>query len=154
MPYDAAEIVARYAAGAATHPSGKPLAPDAPRGLAAVREGAGRLGRARVPDSARREWIVEPWRDPVRGRFAVLRPAHGDLEPFRASADGHRPDAWLGIGESEWQALALLAAGHDGDGGRADEELATAAARLVDRMVREAQHRQLLGVDDDEDEEG
>jgi mannose/cellobiose epimerase-like protein (N-acyl-D-glucosamine 2-epimerase family) len=48
--------------------------------------------------------------------------------------------------------LALLAAGHDGDAGRPDEELATAAMRLVDRMVRDAHHRQLLGASEDEDE--
>lgn len=152
MPYAPAEIVERYAVGASTHPNGKALAPDAASAVAALREGSGRLGRARVRDSARREWILEAWREPERGRWAVLRPAHGDLEPFRVSADGHRPDAWLGVGESEWQVLALLAAGHDGDDGREDEELATAAARAVDRMVRDAHHHQLLGASEDDDE--
>jgi hypothetical protein len=152
MPYDPAEIVARYAEGAASYPNGKALPPDAVDALAATREGDGSLGTARVRDSARREWILEPRRDAERGRTAVLRPAHGDLEPFRVSADGHRPDVYLAVAETEWQVLALLAAGHDGDAGRPDEELATAAMRLVDRMVRDAHHRQLLGASEDEDE--
>lgn len=151
MPYEPAEIVSRYAAAAPAHPNGKALAPDAARAWASVQRGTGRLGASPVRDSARREWLLEAWRDPARGRFVVLRPAHGDLEPFRASADGHRPDTHLAVAPAEWELLALLAAGHDGDGGRADEELATAAARLVDRMVRDAHHHQLLGAAEDEE---
>ncbi|ACG71719.1 conserved hypothetical protein [Anaeromyxobacter sp. K] len=154
MPTPAAEIVTRYAAGAATHPNGKPLAPDAAAAWAALaRPDAGRLGAARVRDSARREWLLEAHRELERGRFVVLRPAHGDLEPFRASADGYRPEAYLPISEQDWLLLALLAAGRDGDAGRDDPELAGAAFPLVDRMVREAQHRQLMGEASDEDDE-
>jgi hypothetical protein len=95
---------------------------------------------------------VEARRDEGRGRTLVLRPVHGDNEPFRASADRHRPDAFLPISETEWTLFALLAQGHDGDAGRADEELATAAARLADRLVREAQHRLLMGASEDEED--
>lgn len=153
MPYAPAEILERYAAGAAAYPSGKPLAPDAADAWSAVtRAGAGTLGAARVRDSARREWLVEARRDRARGRLLVLRPSQGDNEPFRASADGHRPDAYLPISGEEWTLLALLAAGRPGDEGREDEELATAAFRLVDRMVRDAQHQQLMGASEDEDD--
>lgn len=153
MPYSTVEILEHHAAGAGAYPSGKALAPDAARAWATVTGGgSGRLGAARVRDSARREWLVEAHRDRGRGRLLVLRPAHGDNEPIRASADGHRPDAYLPITGEEWTLLALLAAGREGDAGREDEELAAAAFRLVDRMVVEAQHRGLMGAAEDEDE--
>ncbi len=153
MPYSPAEILERHAAGAAAYPNGKPLAPDAASAWSTVTvEGRGLLGSARVRDSARREWLVEAHRDRARGRLLVLRPAHGDNEPFRASADGYRPEAFLPIAGEEWTLLALLAAGRAGDAGREDEELASAAFPLVDRMVREAQHRLLMGESEDEDE--
>lgn len=152
MPYSPAEILERHAAGAAAYPNRKPLAPDAAQAWAAVTGGGtGLLGAARLRDSARREWLVEAHRDRARGRLLVLRPAHGDNEPFRASADGHRPEAYLQIAGEEWTLLALLAAGRSGDAGREDEELAAAAFRLVDRMVRDAQHRLLMGEAEDED---
>jgi hypothetical protein len=152
VPYTPAEILERHAAGEAAYPSGKPLARDAATAWAAVTGGAtGLLGAATVRDSARREWRVEAHRDRARGRMLVLRPVHGDNEPFRASADGYRPEAFLPIAGEEWTLLALLAAGHEGDAGREDEELAAAAFRLVDRLVREAQHRLLMGESEDED---
>lgn len=154
---DPVAILEAYAAGAARHPNGAPLAPDAADAWRAVSAGgpeAARLGSARLRDSARREWIVEPRRDPARGRLLVLSPAHGDLEPFRASADGYRPDSHLAITGVEWSIFGLLAAGHAGDAGREDEELRTAAFRLLDRMVRDAQHRQLLGAAEDDEDEG
>ncbi len=154
MPYDPDDLVARYAAGAHDHPNGKPLAADATRAWGrVVGAGAGRLGAARVRDSARREWLVEARRDASRGRYLVLSPAHGDVEPFRASPDGYRPEVYLRISGAEWNVLALLAADRAGDAGRDDEELRDAAFRLVDRMVRDAQHRLLLGAADDEDDE-
>jgi hypothetical protein len=149
VPYEPSEIVRRYAEGAASHPSGKPLAPDAVEAWASV--GRGGDGSAHVRDSARREWLVKPRRD-HRGRFVVLTPMHADLEPFRASADGYHPDTHLPISEDEWKLLALLAAGREGDDGRDDEELRTAAFRLVDRMVVSAQHGQLIGAAEDEDD--
>jgi hypothetical protein len=76
----------------------------------------------------------------------------GDNEPFRASADGYRPNTHLPIDAAEWTLLALLAAGQQDGEGLPDVELREAAFRLVDRMVREAQHRSLMGAaDDDED---
>ncbi|SRR6266542_4019059 len=115
MPYEPSEIVERYAAGATTYTKGEPLAPDAGAAWEAVRRaGTTRLGSARVRDSARREWLVEPRQDGTR---------------------------------------AILAAGRKGDAGREDEELRTAAFRLVDRMVRDAQHRSLMGAGEDEDDE-
>lgn len=99
----------------------------------------------RVRDSARREWILETRRD-ARGRIAVLRPAHGDLEPFRASPDGHPADTHLPIAATEWELLDRAAAAKPG----ADPALDAAAFRLVDRLVREAQHRQLMGAADEE----
>lgn len=152
MPYSPAEILERHAAGAAAYPNGRPLAPDAAQAWSAVTGGgSGLLGSAQVRDSARREWLVEAHRDRARGRLLVIRPAHGDNEPFRASADGHRPEAYLPIAGEEWMLLALLAAGHTGDAGREDEELAAAAFPVVDRMVREAHHRLLMGEAEDED---
>ena len=151
MPYTPAEILERHAAGAAAYPNGRALAADAAAAWVAATGGSGSLGSARVRDSARREWLVEAHRDRGRGRMLVLRPVHGDNEPFRASADGYRPEAFLPITGEEWTLVALLAAGHAGDEGRPDEELATAVFRLVDRMVREAQHRLLMGESEDED---
>jgi hypothetical protein len=107
-----------------------------------------------VRDSARRSWRVEARRDARRGRFLVLRPAHGDNEPFRAAADGWRPDAYLPITAEDWDLLARLAA--RGAEGRSPEEAALRdeAFRRVDRMVVEAQHRGLMGAaQDDEDDE-
>lgn len=153
MPYSPAEILERHAAGATAYPNGKPLAADAATAWSAVTGGGGGLlGSARVRDSARREWLVEAHRDRARGRLLVLRPARGDNEPFRASADGYRPEAFLPIAGEEWTLVALLAVGCSGDAGREDEELADAAFRLVDRMVRDAQHRLLMGESEDEDE--
>jgi hypothetical protein len=154
MPYEPVEILARYAAGEGAHPNGKALASDARAAWDALqREDAGLLGSARTRDSARREWLVEAHRDRRRGRFLVLRPVHGDLEPFRASADRYRPDTHLAISGEDWTLLALLAAGHGGDAGRPDEELASAAFRTLDRMVRDAQHRLLMGEAEDEDDQ-
>jgi hypothetical protein len=150
MPYDPSEIVERYTEGAASHRNGKPLAADAAEARETIRRG-GKIGSARVRDSARRQWVVAPQRD-HRGRFVVVAPLHADLEPFRASADGYRPDTHLAITDAEWTLLALLAAGHDGDDGRDDEEVRTAAFRLVDRMVVDAQHAQLIGAADDEED--
>lgn len=153
MPYEPAEIVKRYAAGEAAHPNGKALAPDARATWDALqRPDAGLLGSARTRDSARREWLVEAHRERGRGRFVVLRPTHGDLEPFRASADGYRSDTHLAISGEDWALLALLAQGHGGDAGRPDEELAEAAFRVADRMVRDAQHRLLMGEAEDEED--
>jgi hypothetical protein len=153
MPYAPAEIVEAYASGIVRYPNGNPLAPDAAEAWQSVcHAGAGPLGSARVRDSARREWVVEPRRDPSGRRILVFSPAHGDLEPFRASADGHRPETHLAIGGDEWTLLALLATGRTGDAGREDAELRAAAFRLVDGMVREAQHRLLMGAADEEDE--
>ena len=109
------------------------------------------LGTARIRDSARREWLVEPRRDDERGRYVVVSPAHGDLEPFRASADGYRPDTHLPVTPDEWTVLARLAACRDGEGDRDADALRVAAFRLLDRMVRDAQHRLLLGAAEDED---
>lgn len=134
MAADGDALVAAYAAGA-------------PEVLGALERGEGRLGAARVRDSARRLWIVEARRDPGRGRTLVVSPAHGDLEPFRCSADGHRPDTHLAVSATDWTLLALLAAGRDGDDGREDEALRSEAFRTLDRLVREAQHRSLLGAD-------
>jgi hypothetical protein len=154
MSYEPAEIVKRYAAGESIHPNGKALASDAREAWDALqRPDAGLLGSARTRDSARREWLVEAHRERGRGRFLVLRPTHGDLEPFRASADGYRPETHLAIAGDDWALLALLAQGHTGDPGRPDEELADAAFRVADRMVRDAQHRLLMGEAEDEEDE-
>jgi hypothetical protein len=154
MPYEPSEIVERYAAGATSYANGEPLAPDAAAVWDAVRRaGTARLGSARLRDSARREWVVEACRDGTRGRSLVFSPVHADLEPFRASADGYRPDTYLPVPGTDWTLLAILAAGRPGDAGREDEELRTAALRLVDRMVRDAQHRSLMGAAEDDDGE-
>jgi hypothetical protein len=118
-----------------------------------VTTGTGRLGAARVRDSARRRWTVVAHREPGRGRFLVVSPVHGDNEPFRATADGYRTDTHLRISADEWALLALLVFGHDGgDEGTADEELRAEAFRLVDRMVVDAQHQLLMGAAEDEDD--
>jgi hypothetical protein len=147
-------IVERYAAAAATAATGAP-GPEGGEAAAwdEMTRAAGRLGAARVRDSARRTWLVEPHRDARRGRFVVVRPVRGDNEPFRASADGFRPEAYLPISAVDWAILALLALGRDGDDGREDEELRHAAFGLVDRMVIDAQHRLLMGAAEDEDED-
>jgi hypothetical protein len=146
-------IVERYAAAADAAATG---APGGAGGEAAAWNGmtraAGRLGAARVRDSARRTWLVEPHRDARRGRFVVVRPVRGDNEPFRASADAFRPEAYLPISDAEWALLALLALGREGDDGREDEELRHAAFGLVDRMVIDAQRRLLMGAAEDEDD--
>jgi hypothetical protein len=152
MPLRPEQIVTAHAAGAAVYPNGRPLAPDAAAAwTASAQPAAGRLGAATVADSARRAWRVEAYRD-ARGRSLSVSPVRGDNEPFRASADGHRPGSWLPISETDWTLLALLCAGRDGDAGREDDELRASAFRIVDRLVREAQHRQLMGAADDDDE--
>jgi hypothetical protein len=154
MPYEPSEIVARYASGATSYANGQPLAPDAGEAWNAVdRAATAQLGSVLVRDSARREWLIEPRRDGTRGRFLVISPVHADHEPFRASADGYRIDTYLPVTGPDWTLLAILAAGRQGDAGREDEELRTAAFRLVDRMVRHAQHQSLMGAADDEDDE-
>lgn len=110
-------------------------------------------GAVEVRDSARRVWRLTAGRDARRGRFVVLRPAHGDNEPFRASADGFRPDAYLPISGDEWSVLARLATGAEAGAGREGEALRNAAFRLVDRMVVEAHHLQLMGAVEDEDDD-
>ncbi len=101
-------------------------------------------------DSARRAWRVEVRRDPAHGRTLVASPAHGDLEPFRASADGYRPDTHLQVSAEEWDLLARAADAGDGTS-REAEALRAEAFRLLDRMVRDAQHRLLMGAAEDED---
>lgn len=147
-------ILHRYAAAAARATAGGATPPREDAAVwTAVTSAGGRVGAARVRDSAQRSWLVEPHRDEQRGRYVVLRPTRGDNEPFRASADGFRPDAYLPISPGEWTLLALLASGRDGDDGREDEELRHAAFGLVDRMVVEAHHRLLMGAAEDEDDE-
>ena len=145
------EVVERYA-GAASAPDGdRGRREDAARLWQGVSAGSGRLGAARVRDSAKRRWLVEVHRDVSRGRFLVVSPIQGDNEPFRASADGYRPDTHLPISADDWSLLALLAFGRDGDEGAEDEELRNAAFRVVDRIVVAAQHQMLMGAADDED---
>ncbi|MFO0581661.1 MAG: hypothetical protein U0229_05280 [Anaeromyxobacter sp.] len=116
---------------------------------AAVASPSGALGTVDLEDSARRQWAVDVRRDP-RGRYLQFRPIGVDLERFRASADGHRPDEWLGITPLEWTAFALVAGGPRGAEAAGDEaELAQHVRRLLDRMVRDAQHRGLV-FDEDE----
>jgi hypothetical protein len=151
MPLQLDEILAAYAEGAAAHRNHKPLAAR-PSALwrAASDPGAGQVGSVRLRDSARRQWAVDVRRD-HRGRYLQVRPIAVDIERFRASADGFSTDEWLPIAPEEWTAFALFAAGeHDGSGHLEDEELALAVPRLLDRMVRDAQHRG-LAFDEDED---
>jgi hypothetical protein len=103
----------------------------------------GALGAVEVPDSARRAWRVEVHRD-ARGRWLLVSPVRGDNEPFRASADGHRPGSWLPTDADEWELLARLCAGPD------DERLRHEAFRVVDRLVRAAQHALLMGASEDD----
>lgn len=151
MPIELDQILAAYAAGAGAHVNGKPLAADAAALWRAVQEAAGgHLGTVQLRDSARRQWAVDVRRD-RRGRYLQFRPIAVDIERFRASADGFSPEEWLPIAPQAWTAFALFAAGrHDGSGHREDEELALAVPRLLDRMVRDAQHRG-LAFDEDED---
>jgi hypothetical protein len=152
MPLSPEQIVTAHAAGATVYPNGRPLAPDAGAAwTASTNLAAGRLGAATVADSARRAWRVEAHRD-ARGRSLIVSPVRGDNEPFRASADGHRPGSWLAISATDWALLAVLCAGREGDAGREDEELRAAAFPVVDRLVREAQHQQLMGAAEDDDE--
>lgn len=86
---------------------------------------------ARNPGGLRR-------RDPSAKEAALPGPDRDAHPPVEAAA-------------TEWTAFALLAAGEHGGGGHVeDEELALQVARLLDRMVREAQHRG-LAFDEDED---
>jgi hypothetical protein len=151
MPLSLPEIVAAYQAGAESYPNHKTLAARSRALWAAVREaGETRIGSVTLRDSARRNWAVDVRRD-HRGRYLQVRPIGIDIERFRASADGHLPQEWLPIEEVEWTAFALFAAGeHGGSGHLEDEELTVQVARLLDRMVREAQHRG-LAFDEDED---
>jgi hypothetical protein len=145
MPLSLEEIVAGYQAGATSHRNGKRLAHGA-----RARWDAAQAGTLLLRDSARRQWGVDVRRD-GRGRYLQLRPIGIDIERFRASADGHRPAEWLPIAPLDWTAFALVAAApHGPDGQEEDEELAAQVRRLLDRMVREAQHRG-LAFDEDED---
>jgi regulator of cell morphogenesis and NO signaling len=83
-------------------------------------------------DSARRTWRVEVRRDPTRGRTVVVSPAHGDLESFRASADGYRPDTHLPVTADDWDLLSRAADAAD-DTSREAEALRAEAFRLLDR---------------------
>lgn len=150
MPVLPDQIIAACATGAATYPNGRPLAADAAHAWARLSTRSGRLGAAIVRDSARRAWRVEAHHD-ERGRWLVASPVNGDNEPFRASADGHRPASWLAITDGDWTLLALLCAGHEGDEGRADGELRAAAFRVLDRLVRDAHHALLMGASEDDD---
>jgi hypothetical protein len=145
-------ILERYS-GRSGDPSAGATPDDAANAWRAATSAQGTLGAALVRDSARRRWTVEVHRDASRGRLVVVSPVQGDNEPFRASADGYRPDTHLRISANEWSLLALLAFGHQGDDGREDEELRTEAFRLVDRMVVAAQHQMLMGAAEDEDDE-
>jgi len=151
MPLPLEEIIADYQAGATSHQNGKGLAEGArARWDAAQSPAAGQLGTVMVRDSARRQWGVDVRRD-GRGRYLQLRPIGIDIERLRASADGYRPAEWLPIAPLDWTAFALVAAGpHGPEGQEEDEELAVQVRRLLDRMVREAQH---LGLAFDEDED-
>jgi hypothetical protein len=151
MPLSLEEIVAGYQAGATSHQNGKRLAEGSrARWDAAQAATAGQVGTLLLRDSARRQWGVDVRRD-GRGRFLQLRPIGIDIERFRASADGYRPSEWLPIAPLDWTAFALVAAGPPvPEGQDADEELAVQVRRLLDRMVREAQHRG-LAFDEDED---
>jgi hypothetical protein len=151
MPLSLDEIVAAYEAGAASHQNGKSLAEGAGALWEAAQASAvAQVGTVLLRDSARRQWGADVRRD-GRGRYLQLRPIGIDIERFRASADGHSPAEWLPILPLEWTAFALFAAGtHGPEGHVEDEELAVQVRRLLDRMVREAQHRG-LAFDEDED---
>ena len=146
------DLVQRYAAAAAGSSAGSTLPGDAAQAWEGITTGVGRLGAARLRDSARRRWMVEAHRDGLRGRILVVSPVQGDNEPFRASADGYRAETYLPISSAEWSLLALLAYGHDGDEGRDDEALRNEAFRVLDRLVVQAQHLALMGAAEDDDE--
>jgi hypothetical protein len=151
MPLTLEEIVGAYEAGAAAHRNGRRLAEGA-RALweAAHVPGDRELGNVTLRDSARRQWGVDVRRD-RRGRYLQLRPIGIDIERFRASADGHRPAEWLPVPPLHWTAFALFAGGaRGGEGHVEDEELLVQVRRLLDRMVRDAQHQGLV-FDEDED---
>lgn len=151
MPLTLEEIVGAYEAGASAHKNGKRLA-EGGRALweAAQAPADSELGTVTMRDSARRQWGVDVRRD-RRGRYLQLRPIGIDIERFRASADGHRPSEWLPIPALHWTAFALFAHGsRGGEGHVEDDELAVQVRRLLDRMVRDAQHQGLV-FDEDED---
>jgi hypothetical protein len=151
MPVSLEAVIAAYEAGAERHASEKPLVPDA-RAVWEAAHGTGpiEVGNCEMRDSARRNWRVDVRRD-RRGRYLQFRPIGIDIERFRASADGHLPQEWLPIAPLEWSAFALHAAAAKAPGGTvADEELIAHVRQLLDRMVREAQHRGLV-FDEDED---
>ena len=106
----------------------------------------GGRGSARLRDSARREWVIEARSDPARGRLLVVSPFHGDLEPFRASADHFAPDRYLQIDDEKWTLFARLVERPE------DQQPRSTAARAFDAMVRAAQHQPLLGAAEDDDE--
>ena len=117
-------------------------------GVAAEAASAGELGSLTMKDSARRTWGIDVRQD-GRGRYLQFRPIGIDIERFRASADGHLPGEWLPIEPDAWTAFArVVEAERLGAAGLGD--LAAHARRLLDRMVREAQHRGLV-FDEDED---
>ena len=100
-----------------------------------------------IRDSAHRAWRVELRQESGKGRFAIFSPVHGDLEPFRASADGYRPDAYQPMDEEAWKLFASFVARPEDDDARGD------AQRVFDRLVRAAQHASLLGAVDEDDED-
>jgi hypothetical protein len=151
MPLPLDEIVAAYEAGVESHQSGKRLAEGA-RALwdATQAPSVAQIGTVLLRDSARRQWGVDVRRD-GRGRYLQFRPIGIDIERFRASADSRLPAGWLPIAPLEWTAFALFSAmAHGPEGHTEDDELAVQVRRLLDRMVREAQH---LGLAFDEDED-
>jgi hypothetical protein len=111
--------------------------------------GAAAPGSLTAKDSARRTWGVDVRRD-GRGRYLQFRPIGIDAERFRASADGHLAAEWLPIEPEEWELFARAASPGGQAGPDGGAELSRRVRRLVDRMVREAQHRGLV-FDDDED---
>ena len=150
MPMTLEELVADYAAGAEAHRDGtRMLAPAKAVWAAAQAAGGGQVGTVSMKDSARRHWAIDVRRD-GRGRYLQFRPVGIDLERFRASADGHRPGEWLAVEAAQWSAFAILAAGGQVEEGAGDGELTFQVRKLVDHLVREAQH-QGLSFDEDED---
>ena len=150
MPMTLKKTLESYAQGLEAHPSGKQLAPDARRIWETAHDtGTARIGSLTMKDSARRTWGVDVRRD-ARGRYLQFRPIGIDIERFRASAEGHLPSEWLPVDPDEWTAFALLTVAERLAGPVEDEELSTHVRHLLDRMVREAQHRG-LAFDEDED---
>ena len=151
MPLPLEEIVADYAAGAASHRDGTKLLASSSAIWARVQSPtSAQVGIVSLRDSARRQWAVDVRRD-GRGRYLQFRPIGIDLERFRASADGHLPSEWLPIDDLGGSAFAIFSAAGGGEDGP-DGELAFHVRRLLDRMVREAHHGGLV-FDEDEDEE-